>query len=327
MAVNLFALNCTEITTLVRPQIQPTSYRLDQEKIKANWDQIKNQSMDLVQISKEAGTIYENNVSLEQIQSMGELKRTECNYSSNAFFQKNMPQIMTDGSYLVGGVYFSKEELEQCRVVMKAAAENIDCGMGKGVDIDYNDYAQMGLAVSSVRTYAEEHLTKEQAEVVNKAMQEYNEALIDLEKQAYANRTCVETNYEGVSEYYGKAVVLDDALIDEINRLKEEISRLTGRQFAPTVKGMTAGVQSATNEKLIGEISDLFANTDIEDEESVNAAIETYKELMRPAYLAYGILDSRGALTRRLNEDAEKFRAQIANMLQATRYRATDYTI
>lgn len=327
MAVNLFTLNCTEVTTLVRPQIQPTSYRLDQDKIKENWDQIKSQSMGLVQISKEGGTVYESTVSLGQIQSTGELKRTECNYSSNVFFQKNMPQIMTDGSYLVGGVSFSEEELEQCRVVMKAAAENIDCGMGKGVDIDYNDYAQMGLAVSSVRTFAEKYLTKDQAEVVNKAMQEYNEALFDLEKQAYANRTCVETKYEGLSDYYGKAVVLDDVTLEAINRLKEEMSRLTGRQYPPSVKGMTAGVQSATNEKLIGEVSDLFMNTDIEDEESVNAAIEKYKELMRPAYLAYGISDSHGALTRKLNDDAEKFRAQIANMLQAIRYRATDYTI
>lgn len=322
MAINLFSLNCTEVTTLVRPQIQPASYRLDTNKIKENWEQIKSESKNLIQVSKEAGTYYEGSVSLEELKNTGELNRTYCNYSSDVFFRKDMPKVTTDGGYLVGGVSFSKEELEQCRMVMKAAAENIDCGIGKGIDIDYNDYAQMSIAASSVKAYAGENLTQEQAAVVNRAMQEYNEALINLQNQTYANGTYVDSEYEGVSDYYGKVRVLSDGEIDAINKLKAEMSRITGRNYTPSVKGMTAGVQSATNEKLIGEITDLFADVDVTDEQSVNAAMEKYKKLVRPAYLAYGIND-----TQKLNEDEARFKMQISNMLLAINYRATDYMV
>lgn len=327
MAINLFSLNCTEVTTLVRPQTQPAAYRLNADKIKENWEKIKSESKDLVQISKEAGTYYEGSVSLEELKNIGELNRAYCNYSCDVFFRKDMPQVTTDGSYMVGGASFSKEELEQCRVVMKAVAENINCGIGKGTNIDYNDYAQMGIAVSSVKAYASEHLTEEQAAVVNRAMQEYNEALINLEKQTYADGTYVESEYEGLSDYYGKARVLNDGETDAINKLKEEMSRITGRYYAPSVKGMTAVVQSATNEKLIGEITDLFTDIDVTDEQSINAAIEKYKELMRPAYIAYGMNDTHGSLTRVLNQDAANFKMQISNMLMASNYHATNYSV
>ena len=326
MAINLLTLNCTEVTTLVRPQVQPVSYRLDTKKIKENWEQIKSDSKNLVQISKEAGN-YKGSVPVEEIQSKGELSRTPCNYSSDAFFRKDMPKVTTDGGYLIGGVMFSKEELEQCRVVMKAAADSIGCGIGKNTNIDYRNYAQMGIAESSVKAYASEHLSEEQAAVVNKAMQEYNEALIDLEKETLRDAGYVKTGYEGLSEYYGMAHELSDGEIEAINKRKEEMSRITGRYYAPSVKGMTAVVQSATNKELIDNVTDLFTNLDVTDEQSVNAAVENYKKLMRPAYIAYGMNDSDGSLTRVLNKDAENFRKQISTLLPAIKYHTTDYSV
>lgn len=326
MAINLFALNCTEVTTLERPQTQPVSYRLNTDKIKENWEQIKSESMNLVQISKEAGT-YESSLSVEDIKNLGEVRQNSCNYSLDAFFRKDMPKITTDGGYLVGGASFSKEELEQCRMVMKAAADSIGCGIGKNTNIDYENYAQMGLAVSSVRAYASENLTEEQAAVVNRAMQEYNEALINLEKETMSTDDYKDSNYEGLSEYYGKVRVLDEGEIDALNKLKEEMSRITGRYYAPSQIGMTAVVQSATNKELIGEITDLFSNMDTTNEESVNAAMKKYKELVAPAYTASGIDDKHGGLTRVLNDDLLTFKKQMSDILMAVKYHAADYSV
>ena len=71
----------------------------------------------------------------------------------------------------------------------------------------------------------------------------------------------------------------------------------------------------------------MFANLDIADEKSVNAATEKYKELMRPAYIAYGMNDTHGSLTKILNQDVANFKTQISNFLLAANYHATDYSV
>lgn len=322
MAIDLFSLNKPE-ANLVRPQLQPIARRLNTEKIKENWEQLEAESKDLVLISKEAGR-YESSVSLDDLKHVGELERT-CEYSLELFFRDTVPKASTDGNYKIGGVIFSRDELEQCRMMLKAATDSIGCGIGKNANIDYKHYAEMGIAESGVRAFADKRLTKEQAAVVNRAMQEYNEALIDLERQTLENGNYVKTEYEGLSEYYGIARVLSDGEIEAINELRAKISRLTGKYYEPKVQGMTAGVQSATNEALKNSITELFTNVDVTDARSVNAAVERYKELMRPAYIAYGMNDTHGSLTRVLNQDAANFKAQISGLLAAVNYKATDY--
>ena len=49
-----------------------------------------------------------------------------------------MPLVCgVDGNFMVGGAVFSREELEECRAVMKAATNCIGCGIGKNADISY----------------------------------------------------------------------------------------------------------------------------------------------------------------------------------------------
>ena len=322
MAINLYALT-VPAAVLGKPDNKPAAYRVNKDKLKENWETIKNDSKDLIQVSQKT-TGSENTLSVEGIKSTGEVNRNYCNYSADVFFQRNMPQVTTNGGFLIGGVEFSKEELEHCRMVMKTAVDGIDCGIGKNTNIDYRNYAQMGIAVSSVKAYANENLTKEQAAVVNKAMQEYNEALINMEKEMLSDRRYIDADQGAMSEYYGKVEILDDAAIDSINRMKEEIGKITGKQFAPTQSGITARLMSATNQKLISEITDLFSNMDSKDEKSVQAAMAKYKELVKPAYIASGGYDS---LTRTLNTDTADFRKQISNILLAANYHSTDYRI
>lgn len=321
MAINLFGLNATEVV-LTRPETNPEPvYRVDKDKFKENWENIKNNSENLLQVSQNVL------VSIEGIKSTGEVKRNDCNYSLEAFFRKDMPRVMTDGGFLVGGAKFSEEELEQCRMVMKTAVDGIGCGIGKNTNIDYRNYAQMGIAVSSVKSYANENLTKEQAEVVNKAMQEYNEALINMEKEMLSGQRYIDSDQGAMSEYYGKVEILDDAAIDSINRMKGEIGKITGQQFAPTQSGITARMMSATNQKLISEITDLFSNMDSKDEKSVQAVMAKYKELVKPAYIASGMNDRYGSLARILNTDVADFRKQLSSILLAANYHTTDYRI
>lgn len=321
MAISLFGWNAVELTAedLLRPEAKPETYRVDKDKFKNNWENIKNDSKNLLQVSDSV------KISIEGLKSAGELKRNSHNYSLEAFYRKDMPKITTNGGYMVGGAMFSEEELEQCRMVLKTAVDGIGCGIGKGTSIDYKNYAQMGLAVSSVRAYAGENLTEEQAAVVNKAMQEYNEALINFEKETLSKQGFVDSDSSIFSEYYGKEVELDENEINWMNRFKKELKQMTGQHFEPTQKGVKAYIQSATNHKLIDEIMGLFSNVDSTSEASVDAAIRKYGELIAPARIAFGMQPDR--IEGALQEDTAGFKKQIADILLAAEYHKTDYRI
>lgn len=323
MAIDLFSLNATQVT-LTRPEIKPAAYRLDKDKFKNDWESLKNNSDNLLQVSKNV-IGCESTLSVEGLASAGELNRNLCNYSSDVFFQKDMPTITTNGGYMIGGVMFSREELEQCRMVMKTAADGIGCGIGRNTNIDYKNYAQMGIAVSGVKAFADGNLTEGQAAVVNKAMQEYNEALVALEKETLDSQGFVDSHRGTLSEYYGKEVELDENTINWMNQFKEELRQTTGTHYAPTQKGVRVWIQSATNQKLIDGIMDLFSNVDSSDKDAVDAAIQKYGELIRPAREAYGMRPD--GIGRALDEDTADFKKQMSDILLAAGYHATDYRI
>lgn len=314
MAINLYVHNMSE-ATLVRQPIGQQTYRLNLDKVKANWEQLKSESKNMVEISPEA---------VEKLKASGEVRQSGCNYSLDAFFCKDMPKITTDGGYMVGGVSFTKEELEECRMVMKTAVEGISSGIG---NLDYENYARMGIAVSSVRSYADANFSEEQAEVINRAMDEYNEALIKAEQDIMSNGTYIDSDFGEVSDYYGKAHVLSEGELKALNDLKEELSEITGRTYKKSESGLAVLVQSATNTKLTTEIKDMFADVDMSDKDELSKAFARYKELMRPVYEAYGMNDTHGGLTRVLNQDVESFNSQISNILVAANYHAVDSMI
>lgn len=324
MAINLSSLNMSG-ATLVRPDVKPVSYRLNTSAIKENWNEIKSQSKDLLQVSGQTGGSSAN-VSMENLQVSGEVKRI-CNYSAEVFFRKDMPQLVEEGNYTVNGVSFTKEELEQCRVVMRAAADGIGSGIGKYGTLDYKNYAQMGIAVSGVGAYAEANLTEEQAGVVKKAMQEYNEALIQHQESILSDGSYISGDVGAVSDYYGTMHVLSDVMVDEMNKLKEKLSELTGRTYAKTAYGHPVVVQSATNRELINNVTELFSNMDIQDSRSVSETMETYKKLVTPAYTAYRPSDGSNALKDYFDGDISGFRKQLDNILMAMNYHSADYSI
>ena len=126
------------------------------------------------------------------------------------------------------------------------------------------------------------------------------------------------------SEYYGLGKVLSDAEIESMDKLREEISNITGQDFESNIGEKIAVVSSATNQELIGEITKIFSNMDTADEKAVDEAMAKYKEIIKPAYIACGRDDKRGALTRVINEDIEYFKKQMSQILMAANYHATD---
>ena len=317
MAIDLTTLNTTEIIPQ-KVYNSYNSYKADQNKIRENWEEKKASATDLIEESKKNGS-YRESASLEGAGVIGITagKGAYCNYSLDAFFRKDMPLLSDDnGNFTVGGATFTREELEECRAVMKAAVDGIGCGIGKNTNIDYRNYAEMEIAAGGVRAYASENLTEKQAAVVNKAMKEYNDALIKHEKDMLERAGTIDISGSDVSKYYGKAQPIPKEMLDRIHSFNSN-SKLNS--------GDVGTIQSATNEDLISKIRDMFSKLDYSDSSSLDTVSEKYKEYITPAKMSLGVSSANGYLSQALNQDILGFQSLFKNMMNVIRYRSIDF--
>jgi hypothetical protein len=320
MAIDILSLNIPEATLIRSSNVQsPTRVKIDELKAKLQKAKENGEVKDLLQLSstgqEKAATVAKTD----------NVRKTD--YAVDAFFRKDMPKIQNeDGTYSVGGVSFSKEELENARTVMMSAGEEISAGSGKNSTLDYNNYAQMAIAETAVDQYAKENFNEEQQKVIAKAMKEYNAGLEELQNKTLSDMNAVDNNYGEISYYYGKSNVLDENMADMLNKMKEELSRLTGRQYRKSVAGEVAGtIQTATNTKLINNIKSVFADVDLNDEKSVSDAMKKYQELVRPAYMANG--NSSQSVSRILNSDTDRFMQMIENIKRSQAYKHIEVSV
>ena len=321
MAINLYSMTlnskATE-ATLIKQDSPFISYRLNADKVKADMESIQAKNLNRLH----QGSHLEDDIAAIYT---GSVDRTvKLNHTAEAFFQQRQPVPAEDGTYTVMGASFTEDEMQQTRVVLQAAAEGINAGIGKGTNLDYNDYAQMGISRSAVKAYAQKNLNAEQSAVVISAMEQYNEALISMEQELFNSGEYVETDYEGVSDYYGTGRVLTEADTKVFNELIDEMNRLSGGNRGYMRAGVVSTVQSATNKELISSITSLFSELDLSNDTKVSAAVNQYKALMTPVYTTMGFKNSDGSLSRILNQDASSLMSQITDLLKASAYRSVD---
>lgn len=224
-------------------------------------------------------------------------------------------------TYEVDGVTFTNAEMKACKEILKNAIATLPT---KGSDLDYEDYAAMGIASNMVNSYGKENLTEEQAAVLNKSMEEYLGSLVQEEQESQSSRGCFADNTEGVGStgelntYYNVRTTLSDdaaeSLRSQIANLPEQTRKtLLANLESATQRGSV--VQSASNKELSSTIKSLFENADMKDDKMVDDVMMQYKELMASVYQAAGIQNTANSnsLTNVLNQDISRFATQIAN--------------
>lgn len=253
-------------------------------------------SLDLSQLSGE------NNLLKEQTGPT-----TKVTADSDVFFKDNLYylNIAEDATYKIDGVQFSKNEVDTIKEVLKKAISTLPT---VGSNLNYSDYAAMGIAINSVSSWADEKLTKDQSEVVKQSIQNYTDNMVVAERNMQ-EATGVKIDN---SKYYG-ATISNDETDQMINYLKETVSKVTGQLYKPSVNA-SALQQSATNTTLCSSIKDLFANVDLHDNDALKNAYEEYKNMVKPAYQEYGLTQH---LSTFYSEDINKFAAQISTSLSA----------
>lgn len=323
MAINIMSLQAVE-ATLVRNDSIPVAYRVNADKVKEDLQKAKADGT-ITNLLQASGKSPDEVKGLTVNGTEG-LKRVN-NYNIDSFFTREMPENANeDETYMIGGVSFTKAELEQTRNVMKTAIDSIGAGIGKSVTLDYRNYAEMALAENAVNAYAKENLNKEQQSVIAKAMKEYNAGLVELQDSVLLNGSYVQNYYGELSNYYGLSHVLSQEEADAINKMKEEMSRVTGKTYPLAKTGdITGTVQAATNKDLIQQIKDIFRNVDLSDKEVVSNVIEKYQELVKPVYLANGT--SVSTVNRVTGKDTSSFQTILEKIMASKSYKSINIMI
>lgn len=125
--------------------------------------------------------------------------------------------------------------------------------------------------------------------------------------------------------YYGLSQIMDENEADAFNKMKEELSKVTGKTYPKSVAGQYLGTaQIATNQELIKNIKILFENVDLSNKDAVNQAMEKYQELIKPAYTSNGI--SLKSMSNVIEQDVGAFTAMI-DKIRYSQQKSVNYFI
>ncbi|MBR4983023.1 MAG: hypothetical protein IKY94_10725 [Lachnospiraceae bacterium] len=270
-----------------------------------------------------SGTMQE--LSTEEVTAMREKARNEqrlLNVDRSEIVNNVYWKTGDNITYNVDGVSFTNEEMKACKEVVKNAIAALPT---KGSDLDYEDCAAMGIAANMVNTYATEHLTVEQAEVINKSINDYLDSLVQAEKERHAQSGYFIDDTEGVggkgelNKCYAVRQQLSEeaaeSLRSQITSNLPENTRNTLLDNLEHASKQGSVVQSASNEQLADTIRTLFQNLNLSDGNAVNDAFARYREIMTPVYKANGIENTvnHDSLSHVLKQDENRFSMQIAN--------------
>lgn len=165
-----------------------------------------------------------------------------------------------EDTYVIDGVTFTGTEMKQFKDLYNGIASMMPPLQD---DLDYRDYARMGIGISTAKAYAKENMTGEQAEIVEKVIRYYTDKIKYME-DAMLKSMNVKT--DSSKRYYNRLVdVADDMKSEETTYAK--------------------AVGSASDKGLTKQIMELFANVNLFNANSIQNAINTYKQIIIPAYM------------------------------------------
>lgn len=128
-------------------------------------------------------------------------------------------------------------------------------------NLDYPDYAKMGVSKADVKNWAKENLSEDKQRVISEALDARVETFIQREKE----------DLEAFRHIWDKPGFV----------MPEE-----------KAKYYETHVLSATNKEARETIMKLFEETDYSSSSAVSNTVNKYKNLMSPIFLAFGVINS-----------------------------------
>lgn len=193
--------------------------------------------------------------------------------------------IRDGDTYIVDGVVFSGSEMKEFQTLYESTCSAMP---EPGDDLDYRDYAKMGIAVNSAKEYAQANMTEEQASIVEKVIKYRTSKIQYMEERMLKN---YEVSVNPQKKYYNRVVEV-------------------GEDIGSEEPVYAQAVGSASDKGLAKQIMELFANVNILDADSVENVIKTYRNLMKPAYTELG---GERTYAKEISTDEGNIRSWIAN--------------
>ena len=320
MGINILNLNVPEAVIIKRDSVAFTPKKIDPQKLKDSLAAAKENGQlgDLLQLSG----VDKNSV----LSIKSNPQNQAVSYTMDSFFRKDMPLIKnSDGNYQIEKVSFTEDELKKARNMMMTAVKQIHGEAGIKSTLDYKDYAAMSLAENAVNSYAKDNFNEEQQNIIAKAMKGYMDGLDELQKKTINSAGFGKTEYGDFSDYYGLGQILDDTSAKAMNELREEMERVSGRTYGRVSAGQVIGSANiATNNPLIEKMKSLFSNVDLDNKDDFDNAVKRYNDLIRPAYVAYGMERNLDSI---IGRDADKFNNMLEAIRLSSMYKPVDISL
>lgn len=225
-------------------------------------------------------------------------------------------------TYEIGGVSFTNQEMRTCKEVVRQALSPLPA---MGSDLDYRDYAGMGIAANTVQTFAAEQLSPQQAQIVNDSVAAYLDGLVQAQQARQLSSGIRAEGYYAVGGTltHGAAETLKSQLTPAISQ-ESRSTLLSNLSRAEEAGGV---VLSAANRQTAQSVLQLFKNADLRDAASREGLFARYRELVSPAYRSVGLRDTgRGStLTHALAQDVRLLDAQLTSAEAALKYAGGTY--
>lgn len=228
------------------------------------------------------------------------------------------------GKLDIDGVIFSRKEVNDISAILRPSFSNT---MNCKVYYNYSDYGEMGIAEGAAATYCRKNLTEEQGAVVQKYVARYFDQMSGkqnalLNTEAY--KTSEEIDFPG-NKYYNiwhgtdysdpneRKAALEaqreyQKALGRGSRYQEPIELIVPNQDKKNPNISWSSVNWATDKETISFIRQIFRNMDVTDEDSVQNAMNQYREKMGQVYSYKGYTSASNA-----DYDISGFMEQLAN--------------
>ena len=215
-------------------------------------------------------TLFQNSAAALSISALSEEEleraRAACdNHPVSALYRNDIAiRKNAEDGYRIGQVEFTEEEFLSARNLMTEVGSQLKTGY-----LSYRDYAKMEMAEKVVEYCAAGSFSKEQAEVIGRAMRDYNDKLIRRQNDLLANRDYIENEDTESGKYFGVQVSISKEAKDLFN-------------MNPNLNYSSTDI--ATNKHLIDTIRDSIRVIDISDKSDVSKIKSAYQSIMEPVY-------------------------------------------
>ncbi|WP_022765514.1 hypothetical protein [Butyrivibrio sp. XPD2006] len=192
-----------------------------------------------------------------------------------------------EGAYKIGGVSFTEEEFTAARELVTDTSSQLKTGY-----LSYRDYAKMEVAQKVVDERAAKGFRAEQAQVISRAMKDYNNGLVERQSEMLSGRS-IRTNEDPASDrFFGVEVLVPGSATDD-----------GSPRYAST--------DIATDKELIKTLRDSIKSVDITGRDAASELKALYQNIMKPVYGAQYPFQRESDVNDALDRDLKELIALI----------------